>query len=65
MSWVSADDRLPKHNQWVAIPWGDGFKVGQFSKDHPFSPCIVDRQEGKFYRYFKHWKPLNTPKVKQ
>lgn len=62
MTWVDRNTRLPKHGQWVVVPWDDGFKAGQFDKAHPFSPCIVDRKAGKFYRNFQHWKPLNPPK---
>ena len=64
MSWVLITIREPRQGQWIVVPWGDGFKAGQFDKNHPFSPCIVDRQTGKFYRYFHHWKPLTLPRSK-
>lgn len=63
MSWISMKERQPKQGQWVVVPWGYGFKAGQFDKDHPFAPCILDRQAGKFYRNFQQWKPLSAPKV--
>ena len=64
MSWIDTDVREPKHGQWVVVAWGDGFKAGQFDKKHPFTPCIVDREAGKFYRNFQQWKPLTMPKVR-
>lgn len=63
MNWIVRAEREPKHNQWVVVPWDGGFKAGQFDKNHPFSPCIVDRAAGKFYRNFQQWKPLTAPKV--
>ena len=62
MSWIKTEDRKPKNGQWVVTVWGDGFKAGQYDAKHPFTPCIVDRQVGKFYRGFTHWKPLTLPK---
>lgn len=64
MSWISTEQRKPKQNQWVVVSWNDIFKCGQFDAKHPFGPCIVDRQSGKYYSGFQNWKPLTAPKVK-
>jgi hypothetical protein len=64
MTWINTESRQPKHGQWIVVPWGDGFKAGQFDKKHPFAPCIVDREAGKFYRNIQQWKPLTMPKVR-
>lgn len=65
MAWVNSEVRLPRHGQWVVIPFGSVFKVGQYDATHPFAPCIVDRFEGKFYNNFQHWKPLTAPRIKK
>lgn len=64
MTWVKIEDRKPRHNQWVVVPHGDGFKAGQFDSKHPFSPAIVDRMADRFYNGFTHWKTLTAPKEK-
>jgi hypothetical protein len=60
--WINADERLPKNNQWIVVSWGGIFKAGQFDAKHPFGPAVVDRNAGKYWSDFHHWKPLNQPK---
>lgn len=64
-AWIARKYRSPRHNQWVVVPFGDGFKAGQYDSKHPFCPCVVDRHSGKFYRGFEYWKPLTAPKERK
>lgn len=61
--WIKREEREPKAGQWIVVTFGEQFKCGQYDPKHPFAPCIVDRQAGKFYRNFEYWKPLSAPKV--
>lgn len=62
MSWINREVRLPKHGQWVVITFGDAFKVGRFDATHPMAPLVIDRDTGKWWSGFTHWKPLTKPK---
>jgi hypothetical protein len=62
MSWIAMNSRAPRKGQWVVVPFGEGFKAGEFEAHHPFGPAIIDRMTGKFYHGFAHWKPLTHPK---
>lgn len=62
MAWRKIEEKKPKQNQWVVIPWPGGFKCGQYDSKHPFGAVVIDRQTGKYYSGFEFWMPLNRPK---
>lgn len=64
MAWRNIAEKKPKHDQWVVIPWGEGFKCGQYDQKNPFGPVVIDRQSGRWCHGFEFWMPLSRPKAK-
>lgn len=62
MSWIKIEDRKPKSQQQVVIFWRSGFKVGSYENLAGLGERVIDRDSGRFWTGFTHWKPLTKPK---